>query len=134
MTVDGEEKLIFAVPGVPWEMQEMVAGTVIPQLRERMGGDRRHPQSGHPDVGHSESGIAELLQDRSPSSTTSATRPSALLASGVEGLKVRVTAKAPTEEEADAVLAAEVELIAPILTDFVFSTRTGRWKPRCSTF
>ena len=45
-----------------------------------------------------------------------------------------MTAKAPTEEEADAVLAAEVELIAPILTDFVFSTRTGRWKPRCSTF
>ena len=70
-----EEKLIFAVPGVPWEMQEMVAGTVIPQLRERMG---RPPSSavGSSGCGHSESGIAELLQDRSPSSTTSATRPS----------------------------------------------------------
>ena len=41
VTVDGEEKLIFAVPGVPWEMQEMVAGTVIP----RHDGRGRPPSS-----------------------------------------------------------------------------------------
>ena len=31
------DKVIFAVPGVPYEMKEMVEGTVIPELRRRAG-------------------------------------------------------------------------------------------------
>ncbi|MDQ3962848.1 MAG: competence/damage-inducible protein A [Actinomycetota bacterium] len=32
------EALIFAVPGVPWEMEAMLTKTVLPELRERAGG------------------------------------------------------------------------------------------------
>jgi len=45
------------------------------------------------------------------------------LVSGIEGLKVRVTAKASTEDEVDRLLDEEVALLAPILGDLVFSDR-----------
>ena len=38
------DKVVFAVPGVPYEMKEMVAGTVIPELRAAGRRHRRHPQ------------------------------------------------------------------------------------------
>ena len=31
------DKVIFATPGVPYEMEEMVAGTVVPELQRRAG-------------------------------------------------------------------------------------------------
>jgi nicotinamide-nucleotide amidase len=123
LTVDGEEKLIFAVPGVPWEMQEMVAGTVIPRLRALMGETAVIRSRVVRTWGHSESGIAEMLHDRITELDGIGNPTLAFLASGVEGLKVRITAKAPTEDEAERILAAEVDVVAPILGALVFSTR-----------
>ena len=93
------DKVIFAVPGVPWEMQEMVSGTVIPELR-RLAGDTGVIRSRTLRTwGHSESGIAEMLGDRLDHLDGTGDATIAFLASGIEGLKVRITAKAPTEEE-----------------------------------
>ena len=103
--VDG--KVVYAVPGVPWEMKAMFSGWIVDDLR------RRFPRSGVivsrtlRTWGESESGLAEKLDgvlrrlDESRSATL------AFLASGVEGLKVRLTTKAETEEEAADVLDAE---------------------------
>ena len=125
--------MIFAVPGVPYEMQEMVAGTVIPELR-RMAGDTGVIRSRTLRTwGHSESGIAEMLGDRLDHLDTTGHATIAFLASGIEGLKVRVTAKAPTEAEVEAVLEAEVEEVATILADYTFSTTTSRWRRSCSS-
>ncbi len=116
------DKVIFAVPGVPWEMQEMVSGTVIPELR-RLAGDTGVIRSRTLRTwGHSESGIAEMLGDRLDHLDGTGAATIAFLASGIEGLKVRITAKAPTEEEVQAVLAAEVDEVASILADYTFST------------
>ena len=116
------DKVIFAVPGVPWEMQEMVSGTVIPELR-RLAGDTGVIRSRTLRTwGHSESGIAEMLGDRLDHLDGTGHATIAFLASGIEGLKVRITAKAPTEEEVQAVLAAEVDEVASILADYTFST------------
>ncbi len=116
------DKVIFAVPGVPWEMQEMVSGTVIPELR-RLAGDTGVIRSRTLRTwGHSESGIAEMLGDRLDHLDGTGDATIAFLASGIEGLKVRITAKAPTEEEVQAVLAAEVDEVAAILADYTFST------------
>jgi nicotinamide-nucleotide amidase len=116
------DKVVFAVPGVPYEMQEMVAGTVIPELR-RMAGDTGVIRSRTLRTwGHSESGIAEMLGDRLDHLDTTGHATIAFLASGIEGLKVRVTAKAATEAEVEAVLAAEVDEVATILADYTFST------------
>ena len=58
------DKVIFAVPGVPYEMKEMVEGTVIPELRRRAGDTGVIRSRTIRTWGHSESGIAEMLGDR----------------------------------------------------------------------
>jgi nicotinamide-nucleotide amidase len=123
VTIAGEEKVVFAVPGVPWEMQEMVAGTVVPELRRRMGETAVIRSRVIRTWGHSESGIAEMLHDRIVELDELGNPTLAFLASGADGLKVRITAKAATEAEAEKILAAEVDLLAPILGGFVFSIR-----------
>jgi nicotinamide-nucleotide amidase len=37
VVVDGAEKVMYAVPGVPHEMKEMVERAVLPDLRRRSG-------------------------------------------------------------------------------------------------
>jgi nicotinamide-nucleotide amidase len=118
------DKVIFAVPGVPYEMKEMVAGTVIPELRRRAGDTGVIRSRTVRTWGHSESGIAEILADRIEEldrSDPDSRATIAFLASGIEGLKVRLTAKAPTADAAEAVLGQEVDLVAELLDGYVFS-------------
>jgi nicotinamide-nucleotide amidase len=117
-----DQKVIYAVPGVPWEMQEMVAGTVIPDLRRRAGKTSVIRSRVVRTWGQTESGLAEMLHGRFEELEEAGNPTIAFLASGVEGLKVRVTAKAPTEEEAERVLDAELDILLPILGELVFST------------
>jgi nicotinamide-nucleotide amidase len=115
------DKVIFAVPGVPYEMQEMVEGTVIPELQIRAGVTSVISSRVLRTWGQSESGLAEMLAPRFDELDQSGHCTIAFLASGMEGLKVRLTAKAPTEREAEAILDAEVALLRGILGDIVFS-------------
>ena len=115
------DKVIFAVPGVPYEMQEMVAGTVVPELRRRSGETSVIRSRVLRTWGQSESGLAEQLAPYHDELEQSGHATLAWLASGIEGLKLRLTAKAATAEEADAVLAREVEMVASIVGDSVFS-------------
>ena len=125
---DGEpvEKVIYAVPGVPYEMQEIVTKAILPDLIAR---------SGEPAVirsrvlrtwGESESGLGEQLAGRIAEADRAAeagraTATIALLASGIEGLKVRLTVKAPTVAEADLLLASEeAEVRAVLGPDLIF--------------
>jgi nicotinamide-nucleotide amidase len=115
------DKVIFAVPGVPSEMREMVAGTVIPELRRRAGDTGVIRSRTVRTWGTSESGIAERLAGRLDALDRSGHATIAFLASGIEGLKVRITAKAATEDEVDAILDLEVGEVAEILGDVVFT-------------
>jgi nicotinamide-nucleotide amidase len=115
-------KVIYAVPGVPHEMREMVAGTVVPDLRRRAGDPSVIRSRTLRTWGQSESGIAEMLAGYHEELDESGRCTLAWLASGIEGLKLRLTAKAPTVEEADAILAGEVERLERLLGDLVFST------------
>ncbi|MFN8053508.1 MAG: competence/damage-inducible protein A [Acidimicrobiales bacterium] len=119
---DGEpvEKVIYAVPGVPWEMREMVTGTVIPDLRERSGETSVIRSRVLRTWGQSESGLAEMLADRIDELDHLGNPTLAFLASGIEGLKVRVTAKAPTDAEADEILAEEEARLRRVLGELVF--------------
>ena len=120
-----EEKVIYAVPGVPREMREMVAGTVVPDLRRRSGDTGVIRSRVLRTWGLSESALAERLDDRiteldrvPPGDTVHPTI--AFLASGVEGIKVRITVKAPDDTTAEAALATEEEVVRSILGDIVF--------------
>jgi len=114
------EQVIFAVPGVPYEMQEMVLGTVIPELRRRSGTESVIRSRTLRTWGHSESGLAEMLAGRIEELDEAGNPTLAFLASGIEGLKVRITAKAADDEAAAEVLAAEEQVLRSMLGEVVF--------------
>jgi nicotinamide-nucleotide amidase len=117
-------KVLYAVPGVPHEMIDMVERAVVPDLMARSG-DRATIRSRTLRTwGLAESALAELLAprleeldaDRAPGP-----RPTlAFLASGIEGIKVRVTVKAPSQAEAVAALDAEEHVLRGMLGEIVF--------------
>ena len=120
-------KVVYAVPGVPYEMAEMFDRAVLPDLRDRMAA------AGEEGViasrvlrtwGASESGLAESLQDRIDALDAGSDVTLAFLASGIEGIKVRITARARTLDDVTALLdKEEVEVRRAIderLGDIVF--------------
>jgi nicotinamide-nucleotide amidase len=114
------DRVVYAVPGVPWEMQQMVANDILPDLRRRAGLASVIRSRTLRTWGESESGLAEALAARIVELDALGNPTLAFLASGVEGLKVRITAKAESDAEADAVLAAEEALLRGTLGELVF--------------
>lgn len=119
--VGGAEKLIYAVPGVPWEMQQMITDAVIPDLKVLAGITSVIRSRVIRTWGQSESGLAEQLAPYHDELERSGRATLAFLASGIEGLKVRLTVKADTAGEAEAILSSEAEVVRSILGDSVFS-------------
>jgi len=113
-------KVIYAVPGVPYEMKEMVEGTVLPDLKRRSGITAVIRSRTLRTWGQSESGLAEILADRITELDEIGNPTLAFLASGIEGLKVRITAKAETAEAAEAVLDTEEAVLWPLIGEWVF--------------
>lgn len=109
-------KWVFAVPGVPAEMRSMVESEVLPRLRAAAGTSEVLLSRLLRSWGRSESQVAELLDDLYAGSSN----PSlAFLASSGE-IKVRITAKAASEEEADALIAPMEEEVRSRLGATVF--------------
>jgi nicotinamide-nucleotide amidase len=118
------KKVIYAVPGVPYEMAEMFERGILPDLRARMA------EAGEEGVivsrvlrtwGASESGLAESLQGRidaldadevdDADAVPAGSVTLAFLASGIEGIKVRITARAATLPEVTARLDREEKAV-----------------------
>lgn len=120
----GADKVIYAVPGVPYEMQDMITRAVLPDLRSRAGDTATILSRTLRTWGDSESGLAERLDDHMAElDETYATGQGATIAfnaSGIEGLKVRVTAKAPTLEAATEILDGEEKILRDLLGTTVF--------------
>jgi nicotinamide-nucleotide amidase len=73
--------------------------------------------------GMSESGLADLLAPRLEALDAAGGNPTiAFLASGIEGLKVRITAKAADRAAADAMLEMEVREVVALIGEPVFTT------------
>lgn len=114
------DKVVYAVPGVPWEMKEMVTGTILPDLRARSGEESSIVSRMVRTWGQSESGLAEMLVDVIEDLDGRGNPTLAFLASGIEGLNVRITAKAPTVEEATAMVDDEESRLRRVLGSLVF--------------
>ena len=116
------EKVIYAVPGVPWEMQKMVSECVLPDLRRRAGGRQVIRSRMLRTWGHSESGLAELLEPEMRRLDATGEATIAFLASGMEGLKVRITAKADDDEGVEGVLSGVESRVRAVIGEAVFGT------------
>ncbi len=121
---EGETKLIYCTPGVPWEMQEMVHGYIIGDMLSRSGETSIIKSRTLRTWGQSESGLAEQLADEITRLDSAGTADGgvtlAFLASGMEGLKVRITAKGPDEESVQALLDDEEARVRDIIGPIVF--------------
>jgi nicotinamide-nucleotide amidase len=111
------DKVVYAVPGVPYEMQLMVNEHVVPDLLLRAGQHSAIVSRSLKTWGASESGLAEMIAHRVDAQTNPTI---AFLARGIEGLVVRVTAKAATEAEARRMVDVEDAYLRSILGDLVF--------------
>jgi competence/damage-inducible protein CinA-like protein len=113
-------KVIYAVPGVPSEMREMMLGTILPDLSQRAGQSAVIRSRVLRTWGMSESGLAEVLAERMAQLDQLGNPTIAYQASGIDGIKVRLVAKCKDEATAAQVLNAEEALIRRLLGDVIF--------------
>lgn len=115
------EKVIYAVPGVPNEMRTMMNGTILADLKQRSGFTGIIKSRVLKTWGHSESGLAELLSRRIETLDYAGKATLAFQASGIEGIKVRITVKTADEPSAEAMLDDEEREVRKILGQYIFA-------------
>jgi competence/damage-inducible protein CinA-like protein len=120
-------KVVYAVPGVPYEMSDMFDRAILPDLleRQRAAGETSVIRSRVLRTwGASESALAESVADRFDELEKGGRVTIAFLASGIEGIKVRLTARGENDEEALSMLGDEEAkvraLIEEKLGDIIF--------------
>lgn len=114
IALDHDGILVFCIPGVPEEMEHLLMSQVLPRIAGRSDGASVVSSRILRTWGQSESMIGELLDDLYQGSVNPSV---AFLASGGE-IKIRITAKADTQEAAHA-------LIEPVDTEI--KERVGSW-------
>jgi nicotinamide-nucleotide amidase len=111
----GDGARLYSVPGVPDEMREMMRDTILPELRERSGGAIVSRVLRVAGLG--ESAVAERLADLFAASSN----PSVAYLASMGEVKVRLTAKARTGTEAEALVEPLAGEVQARLGDVVFS-------------
>ncbi len=112
------QKVVYAVPGVPYEMTRMITEQVLPDLLDRMGERAVIVSRTLKTWGASESGLAETIDARVQAQSNPTI---AFLARGIEGICIRMTAKAPSAAEADALIEPEEAALRSLVGDLVFA-------------
>ncbi len=116
LALDHQGTLIYCIPGVPAEMEHLLHNEVIPRIVARSGGPAVVASRLLRTWGGSESSVGEMLDDLYEGSTN----PSiAFLASAGE-IKVRITAKADTRDEAMALIGPMEQEVRRRLAPWVF--------------
>lgn len=97
--VEHESCVLFALPGVPWEMDAMLTKSVLPELRKR-GGDAITASRQVLIVGLGESHTHQKIADI----VDAQTNPTIAYLAGGGMVRVRLTAKAASEADAIALI------------------------------
>jgi nicotinamide-nucleotide amidase len=118
------EKVMYAMPGVPHEMHDMLARAVLPDLLRRSGEASVIKSLVLRTWGESESALNERLDPIIHELESLGNPTLAFLASGWEGIKVRLTAKASSDTDADALLSIWEHKVRALTEDLVFGTNT----------
>ena len=116
------DKVIYAVPGVPHEMHEMMERAILPDLVRRSGRTSVIRSRVLRTWGESESGLNERLDEiiRELDVPGDDKPTLAFLASGWEGIKVRLTAASASVEAASTVLDHWESRIRHVVGELVF--------------
>ena len=116
--IEQDGRIIVMLPGPPSELEAMFDDQCMPRLRNRVSGNQIRTRvikvAGLPESEVDER-IAPIYKPYSNPSTT-------ILSTG-GAIEVHLTAHAPTQEQADALLDELTDKIEPALGEHVFSTR-----------
>lgn len=121
--VGGVDKVVYAVPGVPHELKDMFERAILPDLLERSGENAVIASRVLRTWGESESGLDERLRDiigELDERAGHGVPTLAFLASGWEGLKVRLTSKAADDAAVAAQLDEWEQRVRAELGDLIF--------------
>jgi nicotinamide-nucleotide amidase len=113
--VEAEEGTVISLPGVPREMKDILQATVIPYLRERTGGKGIIKAKVLRTAGIGESQVDARIAD-----LEAWTNPTVGLAAHTGQTDIRVTARADSEAEADALIAKAEAIIRERVGEFIF--------------
>ncbi len=114
------QKVVYAVPGVPYEMTDMFERAILPDLVARQAA------AGTTSVitsrvlrtwGASESALAEAVAPRFDELVNDDRVTIAFLASGIEGIKVRLTARGDDTAHASELLGHEESIVRTLIVD-----------------
>ena len=114
------DKVIYAVPGVPFELYEMFERAILPDLLARSGSQSVIASRTLRTWGESESGLNERLHDLIGDLDRVGNPTLAFLASGWEGIKVRLTAKADSTAAVQELLDIWDRRVREVVGDVVF--------------
>ena len=114
------DKVMYAVPGVPYEMTEMFERAILPDLLSRSGEATVIASRTIRTWGESESGLNERLHEVIERLDAIGNPTLAFLASGWEGIKVRLTAKADSRAAVDALLTEWEGVVRATVGNIVF--------------
>ena len=95
LVAEGDGVTVYAVPGVPAEMREMLEGTILPDLRERVG-ESTIASRVLKTAGLAEAAVAETLEDLFEGSEN----PTVAYLAGSGEVRIRLTAKARSRAQA----------------------------------
>lgn len=118
------DKVIYAVPGVPFELYEMFERAILPDLLARSGLKSVIASRTLRTWGESESGLNERLHEVIGELDRVGNPTLAFLASGWEGIKVRLTAKADSSEAVNELLDEWDSRVRSVVGDVVFGVDT----------
>ncbi|MCC6800198.1 MAG: CinA family nicotinamide mononucleotide deamidase-related protein [Anaerolineae bacterium] len=115
--VETDGGTVISLPGVPREMKDILATTVIPYLRERMGGRGTIKALVLRTAGIGESQIDARIAD-----LMTWTNPTVGLAAHTGQTDIRITARADTEVEADRMIAEAEQIVRERVGEYIYGT------------
>jgi nicotinamide-nucleotide amidase len=115
--VESEQGTVISLPGVPREMKHLMANTVIPYLRERTGGKGIIKARILRTAGIGESSVDDKIAD-----LEAWENPTVGLAAHVGQTDIRITARADSEAEADALIAQAEAVIRERMGEYIYGT------------
>ena len=118
------DKVIYAVPGVPHEMHDMLSRAVLPDLLKRSGEQSVIVSRVLRTWGEAESALNERLDSVVAELEDIGNPTLAFLASGWEGIKVRLTAKANDISSAATLLSTWEQKVRDLVDDVIFGVDT----------
>ena len=114
------QKVVYAVPGVPYEMTDMFERAILPDFVARQvatGATSVITSRVLRTWGASESALAEAVAPRFDELIDDDRVTIAFLASGIEGIKVRLTARGDDAAHATSLLVHEEELVRALIIE-----------------